>query len=36
MMTTKLFASKSAVLAGTMAIASAMLSVMPAQAAEKP
>lgn len=35
MMTTKLFTSKGAVLAGTMAIASAMLSVMPAQAAEK-
>ncbi len=35
MKTTKLFTSKSAVLAGTMAIASAMLSVMPAQAAEK-
>jgi len=35
MMTAKLFTSKSAVLAGTMAIASAMLSVMPAQAAEK-
>jgi hypothetical protein len=35
MMTTKLFTSKSAVLAGTMAIAAAMLSVMPAQAAEK-
>ncbi len=35
MMTAKLFTSQGAVLAGTMAIASAMLSVMPAQAAEK-
>lgn len=35
MMTAKLFTSKGAVLAGTMAIAAAMLSVMPAQAAEK-